>query len=114
MTEIAENVTKTNDLVAEIAAASNEQAQGIKQVNQGLSQIDQVTQSNTANAEETASSSEEMTSQAANLESLVSRFKLKSQESGINASAPKIQPIVEPSDYLTYDTDINEENEYSA
>lgn len=80
LTEISENVSKTNDLVGEIAAASNEQAQGIKQVNQGLSQVDQVTQQNTANAEETASSSEEMSSQANMLQQLVGKFKLKNKK----------------------------------
>ncbi len=34
--EIVGGITKVSDLVAEIAAASNEQAQGIAQVNQGL------------------------------------------------------------------------------
>ena len=38
--EILHNVSKSNELVAEIAAASNEQAQGIAQVNLGLDQIE--------------------------------------------------------------------------
>ncbi len=79
--EILEHATKVSDLVAEIAASSNEQAQGVAQVNQGLSQIDQVTQQNTANAEETASASEEMNQQAKALMELVARFKLKSFQS---------------------------------
>ncbi|MCK5227258.1 MAG: HAMP domain-containing protein, partial [Desulfobulbaceae bacterium] len=75
--EIVSSVTKVTDLVGEIAAASNEQAEGISQVNQGLTQIDQVTQQNTASAEEGASAAEELSSQATHLQHLMSRFKVK-------------------------------------
>ncbi|MGE4290693.1 MAG: methyl-accepting chemotaxis protein [Desulfovibrio sp.] len=67
-------VSKTADLVVEIAAASNEQAQGFAQVSQGLSQVDLVTQQNTANAEETASTAEELASQAENLNRIMAQF----------------------------------------
>ena len=45
------SAAKVADLVAEIAAASNEQAQGIDQVNTAVGQMDKVTQQNAANAE---------------------------------------------------------------
>ena len=77
LSEIMDGSTKVTDLVAEIAAASNEQAQGITQVNKGLSQVEQVTQQNTANAEQTASAAEELSGQAAQLRQLVYQFKLK-------------------------------------
>ncbi len=64
------------DLMGEIAAASNEQAQGISQINQGLSQIDSVTQQNTASAEETASAAEELSSQAREMRQMTQQFKL--------------------------------------
>ncbi|RJP82489.1 MAG: HAMP domain-containing protein [Desulfobacteraceae bacterium] len=76
--EIVVGGTKVADLVGEIASASNEQAQGISQINQALAQVDQVTQSNTANAEETAAAAEELSGQAIQLQNLVSRFKLNS------------------------------------
>jgi len=75
--EIVGGIGKVTDLVAEIAAASNEQAQGIAQVNQGLGQIDQVTQQNTANAEQSAAAAEELSSQAAQLRQMLGRFKLR-------------------------------------
>ncbi len=77
--EIVSGITKVSDLVAEIAAASNEQAEGISQVNQGLGQIDQVTQQNTANAEESAAAAEDLSSQAQNLRQMLERFTLKNQ-----------------------------------
>ena len=75
--EIVTSISKVSDLVGEIAASSNEQAQGISQVNIGMQQIDQVIQQNTANAEESAATSEELSSQAAELKHQLSRFKLK-------------------------------------
>ncbi len=74
--EIVTGIVKTNDLVGEIAAASSEQAQGVSQINIGLSQVDQVTQQNTANAEETAAAAEELSSQATYLQGLVAKFRL--------------------------------------
>ena len=62
--EVAVNVQKSGELVGEISAASNEQAQGIEQVNKAVSEMDKVVQQNAASAEETASASEEMNSQA--------------------------------------------------
>ncbi|MCD4689152.1 MAG: CZB domain-containing protein [Desulfuromonadaceae bacterium] len=79
--EIVTAVIKATDLVSEIAAASNEQSQGIGQINQGLNQIDQVTQQNTANAEESAAAAEELSGQAEQLRQMLSRFKLNDQVS---------------------------------
>jgi len=48
------------ELVAEIAAASNEQASGIEQVNRVVTEMENVTQQNAAGAEESASAVEEV------------------------------------------------------
>ena len=85
--EIVGSITKVTDLVAEIAAASNEQAQGISQVNQGLGQIDEGVQQNTATAEESAAASEELSSQAAHLQHMLSRFKLAGRTTSSTAAA---------------------------
>ena len=74
---IVEQVKKTTDLVAGIAIASNEQAQGVGQITIGLQQIDTVTQQNTAAAEESASAASEMSGMAATLQRLVGQFKLR-------------------------------------
>lgn len=78
--EIVASSIKVADLVGEIAAASNEQAQGILEIGQGLEQIDKVTQQNTANAEETAAAAEELSGQARELNGLLTKFKLRGQE----------------------------------
>lgn len=79
--KINTGVTQVADLVGEIAAASNEQAQGIAQVNKGLQQVDNVTQSNTANSEETSSAAETLSAQAAQVHHLLSKFKVQKNNS---------------------------------
>ena len=68
---IIDQVRKLDSLISEIATASNEQSQGIEQVNTAIGQIDKVTQSNAAAAEESASASEELNAQASELNALV-------------------------------------------
>ncbi|MDD4735978.1 MAG: methyl-accepting chemotaxis protein [Kiritimatiellae bacterium] len=80
--EIAGGVVKATDLVGEIAAASNEQAQGVQQINIGLSQVDAVTQQNTAHAEETAAAAQELNGSAEELIEQVNQFKTTKQEEG--------------------------------
>lgn len=75
--EIVSGIGSVTDLVAEIAAASSEQAQGVTQINQGVGQIDQVTQQNTAKAEESAAAAEELSGQAEQLRQVLQHFKLR-------------------------------------
>ncbi len=77
LNEIVSGATKTTDIVGEIAAASNEQAKAVEQVNIGLRQIEQVTQQNTSTAEESASASEELSGQSEQLRQMISQFKLR-------------------------------------
>ncbi|OEU84811.1 MAG: hypothetical protein BA865_12720, partial [Desulfobacterales bacterium S5133MH4] len=69
--EVAQSVSKADELVGEIAAASNEQSQGIDQINRAVAEMDKVIQQNAANAEESASASEEMNAQAEQMKSFV-------------------------------------------
>ncbi len=85
--EIVSAVVKVNDLIAEIAAAGSEQAQGISQINTGLGQIDLAVQQSTATAEESAAAAEELSSQSEHLRHMLSRFTLTSDKSGF-ASPP--------------------------
>ncbi len=69
--KVVESSNKISDLVAEIAAASSEQAQGIEQVNKAVVDMDKVTQQNAATAEESASASEQMHAQAEQMKTMV-------------------------------------------
>ena len=70
----ADSSVKVAALVAEIAAASNEQAQGIGQINTAVTEMDSVVQQNAASAEESASTSEEMSAQAEEMKGFVRRL----------------------------------------
>ncbi|WP_022663079.1 methyl-accepting chemotaxis protein [Paucidesulfovibrio longus] len=73
---IVGDVSSAADLVAEIAAASSEQAEGVSQVNMGLGQVEQVTQQNTASAEQTAAAASQLSAQAATLRRVLEGFSL--------------------------------------
>ncbi|MFT5355514.1 MAG: methyl-accepting chemotaxis protein [Polyangiales bacterium] len=74
---IVRDVGKVTSLVAEIAAASSEQADAITQTNVGLDQINLVTQRNTATSEESAAASQEMLSQVEKMQNMLSQFTLR-------------------------------------
>jgi methyl-accepting chemotaxis protein len=59
---------KMAGLVNEVAAASDEQAKGIEQINIAVTQMNQVTQQNAANAQESAAAAQEASTQAAGLQ----------------------------------------------
>jgi methyl-accepting chemotaxis protein len=65
------NADKVGELVSEIAAASNEQSQGIDQINSSVTDMDQITQQNASSAEESAAASEELNAQASGMASIV-------------------------------------------
>ena len=82
MEEIVGSVKKVSDLIAEIAAASQEQSSGIGQVNTAVTQMDQVVQQNASLVEEATAATESMKEQAASLLQLVSRFRLGGADLG--------------------------------
>jgi len=82
---IVDGARKVTGLIGEISAASDEQAKGVEQINQGMTQMDKVTQENAANAEESASASEELNAQAEELKVVVGE--LQTIVSGRAASA---------------------------
>ncbi len=73
---IVASVKKVNDIIAEIAAASQEQSAGIGQINKAISQMDEVTQQNAALVEEAAAGSESLNEQAISLNEMMTVFKL--------------------------------------
>jgi methyl-accepting chemotaxis protein len=82
--EIVDGVSKAATLVTEIAAASEEQASGLTQINVGIEQVSRVVQTNSATAEESAAASEELSSQSELLKDMVANFKLKNNSSENN------------------------------
>ncbi len=82
--EIVLSVKKVSDIIAEIAAAGEEQSLGIEQVNKAISQMDEMTQQNAALVEQAAAASESMGEQARSLTDQVGFFRV-----GASGSARK-------------------------
>ncbi len=69
--EINNKARQVDELIAEIAVASQEQSQGIDQVARAVSDMDQVTQANAATAEETSAAANELSGQASQLKEII-------------------------------------------
>ncbi|MCW0206606.1 MAG: methyl-accepting chemotaxis protein [Achromobacter sp.] len=74
MGEIVASVQRVTDIMAEIAAASQEQSAGIEQVNQTITQMDETTQQNAALVEEASAAARSMEDQARLLSEAVDVF----------------------------------------
>jgi methyl-accepting chemotaxis protein len=74
--EIVMSVRRVTDIIAEISAASQEQSQGIDQVNRAVAQMDNVTQSTAAQTEQVSATAQSLAAQAIQLQTLVGRFRL--------------------------------------
>jgi methyl-accepting chemotaxis protein I, serine sensor receptor len=76
MTEIISAVQRVTDIMGEIAAASEEQSNGIDQVARAVTQMDVVTQQNAALVEEAAAAAQSLEDQAGKLRTAVAVFQL--------------------------------------
>ena len=79
MDEIVVSVRRVADIMGEISIASQDQAQGIEQINQAMTQMDLVTQSNAALVEEAAAAAQALEAQAQSLVRTTSVFRLEPQ-----------------------------------
>ncbi|MBA2672242.1 MAG: hypothetical protein H0U68_00995 [Ramlibacter sp.] len=95
MGEIVASVKRVSDLIAEIAAASQEQSSGIGQVNTAVAQMEQVVQQNASLVEEATAAAESMKDQSAALLQMMSRFQLGGRQGGETALTP-LQPGAAP------------------
>lgn len=76
MTDIVSSVKRVTDIMGEIMAASQEQMDGIEQINDAVKEMDTVTQQNAALVEQAAAAAGSMQDQSANLTEVVSVFKV--------------------------------------
>ena len=88
MEEVVEAVKKVTTLIAEITAASQEQAQGIEQVSETVTQLEKVTQQNAAMVEEASAAAGSLEEQSKTLSSAVAAFRL-GEEAAPTVRAPK-------------------------
>jgi methyl-accepting chemotaxis protein len=95
MREVVESIKRVTDIMGEISAASQEQNEGIGQVQVAISQMDQTTQQNAALVEEAAAASESLREQAAKLSQTVAVFRLDGAQ-GRAAPAALPKPVAVP------------------
>jgi methyl-accepting chemotaxis protein len=77
LNRLVPEIKKTLQLVHEISASSNEQVQGVVQVNGAIQQLNEVIQQNASSSEELASNAEQMSSRANDLLDSISIFTIK-------------------------------------
>ena len=96
LSDIVTAVKKASDIVAEIAAACQEQARGIDQVNKAITSLDQVTQQNAALVEEAASAAESLTEEAQHLDKMMANYQIAGGSGGgmsYSAPAPRSESV---------------------
>ncbi|MBF0587581.1 MAG: nitrate- and nitrite sensing domain-containing protein [Magnetococcales bacterium] len=77
LSELVPNIRKTAELVQEISAGSQEQAQGAGQINEAIQQLDRVIQQNAGASEQMAATSSQLAEQARNLQEVMSFFRIR-------------------------------------
>ena len=86
--EMTRQVSRTSEVVTEIAAASEQQTGGVRQIVQAIGEMNGATQQTAANAEEAAAAAEELSAQAARLQEVVGEFRLDAAHS--TPTAPRM------------------------
>ncbi|ACT06628.1 methyl-accepting chemotaxis sensory transducer [Dickeya chrysanthemi Ech1591] len=76
MQKILRSVSRVNDIIGDIAAASDEQRRGIEQIADAVSELDATTQQNASLVTASASSASSLEEQSVQLAALVSHFRL--------------------------------------
>jgi methyl-accepting chemotaxis protein len=103
MQEVVASVRSVADLINDIAAASEEQRNGIEQVNDAITQMDQVTQQNAALVEEAAAAAGALQEQAQDLSQAVSVFQLGDSRSDARHTGPAPRRAAPPAGLMLQD-----------
>ncbi len=85
-------IRDTSDLISEIAAASQEQMQAIREINVGVTQLEEVVQQNAAASHQLAATSNDLASQSTSLQREVDFFHLDSSGDGFHGPPPPPPP----------------------
>jgi len=100
MTGIVDAVRRVTDIMAEIAAASDEQSRGIQQVSLAVTEMDNVTQQNASLVEEASAAASSLEEQASRLTQAVAAFHLSDSTprqvaaAPVQAKAPALRPAL--------------------
>ncbi len=78
---ILNSVKEVSEVMGNIKVASEEQAEGVDQINKAIADMDRITQENSALVEQNTTTSQNMAQEAENLEELLNTFKVEDQGS---------------------------------
>lgn len=87
--QIRSQVSAVSGVMVEISQASNQQSDGVAQINVAIETMSQSTQLNAATTEESASAAHELSSQANSLRSMLGSFKVSSRGGYDHYEAPQ-------------------------
>jgi methyl-accepting chemotaxis protein len=87
MDEIVQAVRRVTDIMGEISAASEEQSDGIEQVNRAVTQMDSVTQQNAALVEQAAAAAASLEDQTRQMKDVVGKWHIEGGAQARPASA---------------------------
>ncbi len=97
---IVTSIRQVADIMGEITAATQEQSQGIEEVNNAIAQMDEMTQQNSALVEQASAAAESMREQAGMLGAAVGVFKLSGDQLAALrkpvAAKPAVRPAAKP------------------
>lgn len=110
------DIQKTSELVAEINAASGEQANGAQQINTAIQQLNSVVQQNASSAEELAATAEELSAQTVHMQEAINFLKtgLKTLESSGSMSAGAAFAIHHNPHIITPHVDLHHKDHLAA
>lgn len=86
--QLVSAVKQVSDIIAGIAAGSQEQSSGIDQVNKAVMQLDAMTQQNSALVEEASAASESMADQARGLAEMMDKYNVSQDGATAGRAAP--------------------------
>jgi methyl-accepting chemotaxis protein len=89
LSQMVPSIQKTGELVQEIAAASGEQSDGVGQITSAMNHLSSTTQQTASASEELSATAEELSAQAAQLQDLMSTFRLADDPSDNHAARPR-------------------------
>jgi len=95
MQEVLDSVQRVTDIMSEISSASQEQTQGIEEINRSVVEMDTVTQQNAALVEEASAAAQAMHEQADALARSVRLFRIADERETASLAAPGRRALIE-------------------
>lgn len=94
---VVRSITDVTAIVGEMSLSSQEQSDGIEQINRAITQMDQTTQENAALVEESAAAAHALRDQARELSQLVAAFRLDERAQTLGAEKEALTGKLAPS-----------------